>query len=566
LTISGSTQYIQFYNLEIDVSTVDSKGVIVNDDIGLFVQNELHLENGDLRLVGDSQLIQTHSGVDNNTSNTGNLIIDQQGTANAYGYNYWSAPTTNTSGSFTLNGGLFDGTDSDLNPFTPQQVLFNSGSPYLGIPAILDVDGNVSTPLYVSKQWLYTYPASQLKYDGWQAITENTNIAPGYGFTMKGTGTTAQNYSFKGIPNNGEFSLPVSNRDSFLVGNPYPCALDAYQFIFQNSVINDILFWVDGGSDSHILAEYLGGYAIRNLITGVGPSIIPVISGVGSSALIEPQRYIPVGQGFFVDAIADGNVTFNNSQRFYQIEHPFFSTFLRQTEQNDLPYQSNDDKFIRIGFYDPEGFHRQLVLAFLPNAPVDAGYNPGYDSFIPEIREDDLFFIINNDTETYYVIQSVGAYNNTLEFPLGLVITEIGLHRITLDSVENFTDEVYIRDNNNNQTYNISEADFEFNFPAAEYFERFDLVFQPSAALSLNEFVLDDLQVYFKEGQLLIHNKTLIDIREVVVYDLLGKIVKSYSINQENKRRINLTFSYPQSIYMTVVKTADGNKTFKIIN
>jgi hypothetical protein len=58
-----------------------------------------------------------------------------------------------------------------------------------------------------------------------------------------------------------------------------------------------------GLSNNHILAEYEGGYATYTImgIEAVANDALNVNNGaVGSRT---PQRYIPVGQGFFIDAL-----------------------------------------------------------------------------------------------------------------------------------------------------------------------------------------------------------------------------------------------------------------------
>ena len=86
------------------------------------VFNALNLKSGDLRLTGEAQLVQEHSGVDANTINSGKLILDQQGTVSPFQYDYWSSPVNN-SGIFSFLGGKFDGVDSSVNPFKPTQIL-----------------------------------------------------------------------------------------------------------------------------------------------------------------------------------------------------------------------------------------------------------------------------------------------------------------------------------------------------------------------------------------------------------------------------------------------------------
>ncbi|MFI1773030.1 T9SS type A sorting domain-containing protein [Thalassobellus citreus] len=566
LNISGTRDSINFYNLEVNVYGASKKGVYVDDNLGVIVANKLNLESGDLRLVGESQLVQSHVGTNINTANTGSLLKDQQGISNVYGYNYWSSPVTNNLGFFSLNGGLFDGTDANLNPFSPQQVLFNTGSPYTGVPSVLDGSSNVTTPLYINDTWLYKFSQSSLEYYGWQKIDQNTLLDPGYGFTMKGTGAVNQNYVFKGVPNNGSLPFSILAGESVLLGNPYPSAIDSYKFIQDNlSVLDNIQFWVDGGSDSHYLADYQGGYSICNLTGGVAPSMIASISGVGSSSGVIPKRYIGVAQGFFVDANSSGNIIFDNSQRVFKEEDGVNSNFYKSTNQKNS--NSNDvNKYIRIGYEDPEGFHRQLLLGFLPESPVDIGYNPGYDATISSIREDDLFYIIENDLNKKYVIEAVGEFNDSLEFPMGLVINQVGVHTIMLDAVENFNDTVYIKDSVLNKTYNLSNSSVDISLPPDNYFNRFSIVFKPDALLSINANIEDNVHVYVKENHIVINNKKLLKLRDVQIYNMLGQQIISLKKDVINTKQINIPFLQPQGMYLVIVNSNEGNKTFKITN
>jgi len=90
---------------------------------------------------------------------------------------------------------------------------------------------------------------------------------------------------FKGLPNNGNITLQLDKSSGDvdrLVGNPYPSAIDATEFILDNlhtsvggnnttgTVFNGALYFWDhfGEENSHKLGDYVGGYATRNLTGG----------------------------------------------------------------------------------------------------------------------------------------------------------------------------------------------------------------------------------------------------------------------------------------------------------
>lgn len=58
LKISGTSKTVNFYNLEIDVTSANPNGLSILNNLILNVDNKINLKNGDLKLLGTSQLIQ----------------------------------------------------------------------------------------------------------------------------------------------------------------------------------------------------------------------------------------------------------------------------------------------------------------------------------------------------------------------------------------------------------------------------------------------------------------------------------------------------------------------------
>ena len=567
LSISGSSNNINFNNLEVDITATNTKGLSVADGFLLNISNQLNLVNGDVRLNGESQLIQSHVGLDANTVNSGKILVDQQGAASAFKYNYWSAPVNN-GGTFSLLNGKYDGTDSNLNPFTPSQMSFISGAPYNGLPAITNGAGEVTTALSINTMWLYKYIQGTGSYYDWVALDQNSALNPGEGYTMKGTGAsgTDQNYVFYGAPNNGEYTMSINAGEESLIGNPYPSAFDSNKFILDNASVFDALyFWVDGGSTSHVLSNYLGGYAIRNLTGGTPPSLFStLIGGLGTAGSITlPKRYLPIGQGFFIKAYASGTIVFNNSQRDFKKESDGDAIFYRnQNEQTE-----NQDQFIRLGYEDPEGFHRQLLLGFLPNSAADVNYNPGYDALLKICRDDEMFFVIEQDLDKKYAIQGVNTFNETMEFPLGLLISETGSHQIMIDEVENFQHTVYLKDNILNTTHNLTDANFNVNLPIGDHLDRYSLVFVPQNSLSITDQTLTNLSVFYDGNKnVVVNNSDRMQLKNIMIYNVLGQEILRLNDNINSTNKVQIPFNQSQGLYVVKVVTTTGELTQKIIN
>ncbi|SFZ94972.1 Por secretion system C-terminal sorting domain-containing protein [Flaviramulus basaltis] len=561
INISGLTNALNLYNLEINITALNTKGILVADNFELNVVNSINFVSGDMRLVGKSQLIQTHLGANINKVTSGKILVDQQRYSSAYKFNYWSSPVNN-SGGFSLFGGKFDGTDSSVNAFRPQQILFNSGAHYNGTATVVDAGSNVITPLSINTNWLYKYFRGSGSYAGWVNINQNSVLNPGVGYTMKGTNTVSekQNYVFYGEPNNGEYLLPISIGEESLLGNPYPCALDAKKFILDNLLILDALhFWIDGGSTSHMLSGHLGGYATRNLTGGIPPSILsPLIS---SGSVTTPKQFVPIGEGFFVEAYGTGSIVFNNSQRVFKTQTSSDEIFNKNTNEKKIQNQ-----YIRIGHEDPEGFHRQLLLGFLPNSTADIKYNHGYDAIMKDAREDDLFFIIENDLDKKYAIQGLDSFVDTMEFPLGILIKELGNQQIMLDNVENFTHTVYLKDKYLNTTHNLSESSLNVNLSIGEHLDRFSIVFLTQNTLLINNNQIETIKVLYdgKENIIVANNKNL-EIKNIIILNMLGQEILKLNKNINNQSKIIIPFNKDNGVYLVNIETDNSKITQKIL-
>src|SRR5690606_15520396 len=216
--------------------------------------------DGIIDLVGESQLLQDQNSILDVTS-SGYLERDQQGTANLFNYNYWSSPvsavnTTANNTAYSISSVLRDGTNTN-NPIN------------LSWTGAYNATG-ATNPISISRRWLYAfYNGASNTYSEWDYIAENGTLATGLGFTMKGSGvgnpvSDVQNYVFIGKPHNGTLSNLISSGNEILIGNPYPSAIDADEFILDNipggnagttsSFDGSLYFWVHYTSNAtHVL-------------------------------------------------------------------------------------------------------------------------------------------------------------------------------------------------------------------------------------------------------------------------------------------------------------------------
>jgi hypothetical protein len=244
-----------------------------------------------------------------------------------------------------------------------------------------------------------------------------------------------------------------------LCGNPYASALDSYAFINANidSITGTLYFWEHySTNNSHVLAQYQGGYATRNLVGGAAPVAPAGISVLGSSNRI-PGRYIPVGQGFILyGSDTGGTINFDNSQRAFIKEYdetnpnPLFRKSASAiaenvfNNKNDVIPSKTEFPKIRLGFIAANDLHRQLLLGFM-DKNATSGIDTGYDAKMIDVQPNDMYFL-NSDAKL--VIQGDGYFNTSNVYPLGVITAVEGKVKFNIDNLEEFdsNQSIYIFD------------------------------------------------------------------------------------------------------------------------
>ncbi|MFY0604652.1 MAG: T9SS type A sorting domain-containing protein [Flavobacteriaceae bacterium] len=256
----------------------------INTDAYLEFDEDFILD-GEIRLSGDAQLIQTHTGL-SNVQGTGKIYKDQQALVpTIYRYHYWSSPVRETGlDTYRLGEVMFDGEDPTDETSVPQPITWTA--------SLNGADGSGSlpssyTPITISNHWIYTNLNDPGDGSQWVRQRQIGAIERGQGFSMKSTGVVGQNYTFVGTPNDGSLTFNFGGAgETSLLGNPYPSALDITDFINANtnSIDGTLYFWEHTGEDAsstategHIQAGYQGGYSQRNISMGVAANGVAAV-------------------------------------------------------------------------------------------------------------------------------------------------------------------------------------------------------------------------------------------------------------------------------------------------
>lgn len=528
---------------------IESGGKLaLNTGVYLQVENGINNE-GEIRLVGTSQLIQTHATA-TQVSGTGILYKDRAAfTTNVFQSGFWTSPVTTDGSVFTINSILKDGT-------IPTTAIATAGAASdISFTSTSILDGS-NSPVVISGRWL----AKLVNDVDWtrQISPTSQNFNPVEGWNMKSVGG---DFTFKGIPNDGTYTSSIDQNKLSLIGNPYPSAIDADQFIADNTAaFNGVLYFYNSTGDiSHARSAYAGTYYTR--VNGVGtPAETTAISG--------SNYYIPVGQAFFVtrEASGSGTITFKNAQRSFKTigsESVFFSKSKTETPKK-IP-------LIRLGFrFNIEGdqvFNRELAIAFrgLTNA-----YDVGFDAEMFDKQPSDLALKIEDKT-TPFVISSIDYLNEEMEIPLYLYLDMERTVTFKLNALENMNASVYMYDKVTKQTYKINDSSVSLSLPAGTYSDRFILIFQDRTEMTLgveDEIIEDKFRLYFDSNSREIVLKTAETdaVKGVKIFSIFGQEVLNLKsdILHTNELRISAD-TLSNSVYIVKVYFANGIASRKII-
>lgn len=590
--------------LGIDVSisgTLDMRGINPTEwETGaggsgnpLYISHYLLL-NGIIDLNGESQLLQPHGSIVDGASK-GFLDRDQQGTASSYNYNYWVSPVgpEASNAAYSVKDVMLDGSTPDA----PQDLDFGTTYYY--------ADGDYTGRKKISEYWLHKFHGTANNYFEWNHIGSRGTMNAGEGFSMKGTMGSAvigdtQNYTFRGLPNNGNITPgATSTNENYLVGNPYPSAIDAEEFIKDNlkvqgpnNVFNGtVYFWSHFANRTHYLEEYVGGYATFNLSGGVKAYANDDRidnSNPDQPGGREPQRFIPVGQAFFINTTLDdgikntynepvsvsgGSVVFKNSQRVFNAESTSSSVFHSQEKKGKTYSSSNSINYegrskIWLKFNSPKGYHRQILVTADANATD--GFDLGYDAPMIEDNVEDMYWFFSN---YQFVIQGVPDFNLERELNMGIKVSEKGPLKISIDELMNIPADmnIFLRDSLMDITHDLRAEEYVTESEVGTFTERFKLVFQDKTVVEepVEEPVVDagEFEILYVNGsrEILVRNPQLLDISKIYLNNMLGQQVHVYyNIPKEKEIRLPVN-RFSSAVYVVKVHSENGIRTKKVI-
>lgn len=519
--------------------TVDvNNNITVKDWIDVNAGATFNVENG-------GSLVQI-----NNVANTGNINYKRNVSIRGYDYVYWSSPVAN----------------------------FNVS--------------NIGAPLTSSFIWK------------WNPTITNTNGGQGnWEFALGETMTTGRGYivrgpnafgnavplslsnTFTGVPNNGAISYTISRGSDIntayhtglngteitnysdnwnLVGNPYPSAIRASQFLYNNrsKILGNIKVWTHGNLPSAIASPFYNTYQYN-----YNPSDYLTYNFTGTSCCptMSDDYFIGAGQGFFVQMIdgpaATNTLLFDNTLR----SHTYSNTTFYRAAANNNGGANNPVQLQRHRFW------LDLVNSNMVSDRTLVGYvqtaTNGFDSFFDSntMVSGNMAIFTMIGTEKYQIQGRSLPFNSNDEVAVGVHIPSAGFYNIALAAVDGiFSNQaIYVRDKDLNIIHDLRVGPYRFYATNGTRLNRFIIIYSTQANPTAKVTNEDELIVAVDQA-IAIQN-TIQTIDSITVYDTVGRIIGQFEGIKENEFTIQSLPKNNQPLILQVKLSNGVIKSEKII-
>jgi hypothetical protein len=496
ITASSTMPISLSSNTELCNCTVSANtNVVVNTGISLKLQDRLTV-NGSLTFRDDASLVQA-----NDVANSGNIIYERETTPiKRFDYTYWSSPV--------LNQKLIDvSPETDYDKFYSFDATIDNwktedpeGFMQRGIGYIIRAPEGTNAP----PSPLSTYPAS-----------------------------------FIGVPFNGAFTIPGIIQDrSYLLGNPYPSALDADKFLLANSSVLDgtLYFWTHttnigigvSNPGSGVYAYSSDDYATYNLTGGVGTA--GNFIGTVEQTINRPTGKIAAGQAFFmssqVSVPINSNIVFNNNMRLDVNDAIMDNSQFFKVNNSTKKTNTIEKHRVWLNLTNKQGAFKQMLVGYL------TGATNGYDSFFdgPSYNGNEFIdFYSISDSEFLAIQGRALPFDENDSVPLGYSSAIEGDFSISIDEVDGLlvAQSIYLEDKLNNTIHNLTKEAYTFETSKGTFDDRFVLRYTDKT-LGTGDFDTINMQVLIsvKNKQIKI-NSSVESIDKVLIFDILGKQIFS---------------------------------------
>ncbi len=382
---------------------------------------------------------------------------------------------------------------------------------------------------------------------GWVQVSTG-NLTPGTGYALY----TDENHAYDlsgGTLINQNYNVPISNTPTAggskswnLIGNPYPCNVNADAFIEANDdgtvFTGSLYFWDDDGTagGNYSSTDYLV-YTKGGGTTG-GPN------GGTFNGKIAPL------QAFFVQANTGGNLLFSTSMKTVSP-----GQFLKSS--GNLTINDPAMSIIRLSLLNNEGLYNDILIKFVDDA--DEGIDI-YDGLKLKGNSHMAFYTLYKNLP--YAIQGFPKENiQELKVGLGMDANINTGYTIALEQTTGMEEhtQIILEDTEKNRFIDLRKANYSFN-AFGQIPNRFVLhVFTESQINPGVEYPSNETSVTGIEDAIQINGIEVDALLEL--YDLSGKKIFVTSV-KHGKQLINIPSS--KGYYIVKLISKDRVESYKV--
>lgn len=402
--------------------------------------------------------------------------------------------------------------------------------------------------------------------DDWQRASEIMQTGVGYTTTASEFGPAfprSESFVFRGAFNNGVIQLPLINNsggvynDWNFIGNPYPGAISADQFFATNTGLVDAVYLWDQATPESNTAGGSQGYNF----SGDDYAMVNGIMEIAGSSGNKPNRFIASGQGFFVEALIAGNITFNNSMR--SITHDNSQFFKTSNSKNKTTSVANK---LWINLTSDNGISNQIGVGYVDGATSN---NDGsfYDTkrILSSGGAAILYSIINGDDRKFAIQGKAPSDLNENEIiNLGFK-TSINVETLYTLSIAQLqgdflnSNTVYLKDNLLNEIHDLSDSYYSFTSEVGEFNNRFEIAFNMGAFLSTDDILLNKNNISIIElenDRVQFKTNSNSNIKTITIFDLLGR--RLYNLKGNNSIETYTLSNLSNTVFIAKIELSNG--------
>ncbi len=322
---------------------------------------------------------------------------------------------------------------------------------------------------------------------------------------------------FSGIPNNGLVSISIAkNGTPNLIGNPYPSAIDADAFIFENQNLlqGSLYFWTHNTPIAN--GQYTSDdYAVYTILGGVGTSAKS--KGVNNE---KPTGKIAAGQAFFVLGTnpQGGNAIFKNEMRLKGQNNLFFKNNVAQKRTTSSSIEKHR---FWLNLSNPQGMFKQILIGYITGATNEKDVL--FDGITIDGNEWLDFYSLNEGDKNTIQGRAL-PFDTKDKVTLGYRSKQEGNFTISLDDFDGLfaNQNIFLEDKERAKIVDLKKGDYIFTTTKGTFDNRFVLRYENQNTIP--EESTPEVKVVCQNKQIQISSSVDL-IEEVRVYSLEGKLL-----------------------------------------